>query len=80
MTEITRKAGVLWNADSRSGSGISGAGSRVLYGRPCSYATRFESSPGTNSKELTAAAHAAYSVAFANTLKEHGDSPRKHRG
>jgi osmotically inducible protein OsmC len=73
MTEIVRKAGVVWNGDSRSGTGMISTESRVLYEQPYNYSTRFESSPGTNPEELIAAAHAAcYSMAFASTLKKNG--------
>jgi lipoyl-dependent peroxiredoxin len=71
MTEITRKAGVIWNGDSRSGGGLISTESKVLYEQPYTYATRFEDTPGTNPEELIAAAHAAcYSMAFASTLKK----------
>lgn len=76
MTEITRKAGVIWHGDSRSGGGIISTESKALYEQPYNYATRFEDSPGTNPEELMAAAHAAcYSMAFASTLKKNGFNP-----
>ena len=78
MTEIVRKAGVIWNGDSRSGNGMISTESRTLYEQPYSYATRFESTPGTNPEELIAAAHAAcYSMAFASTLKKNGFTARQ---
>ncbi len=73
MAEFVRKAGVIWNGDSRSGNGIISTESRVLYEQPYSYSTRFENTPGANPEELIAAAHAAcYSMAFASTLKKNG--------
>jgi lipoyl-dependent peroxiredoxin len=73
MASITRKAGVIWNGDSRSGSGMVSTESRVLYEQPYTYATRFENAAGTNPEELIAAAHAAcFSMALASTLKKNG--------
>lgn len=78
MTEIVRKAGVIWNGDSRSGNGMISTESKALYEQPYSFATRFENTPGTNPEELIAAAHAAcYSMAFASTLKKNGFSPKE---
>ncbi len=73
MAEIVRKAGAIWNGDSRSGTGTISTESRVLYEQPYNYSTRFESNPGTNPEELIAAAHAAcFSMALASTLKKNG--------
>ena len=78
MAEIVRKAGVIWNGDSRSGNGIISTESKALYEQPYSFATRFEDSQGTNPEELIAAAHAAcYSMAFASTLKKNGFTARE---
>ena len=78
MTEITRKAGVIWNGDLRDGGGVISTESKVLYEQPYNYATRFEDAPGTNPEELIAAAHAAcYSMAFASTLKKNGFTPKE---
>jgi lipoyl-dependent peroxiredoxin len=71
MASITRKAGVIWNGDSRSGSGMISTESKVLYEQPYTWSGRFEDAPGTNPEELVAAAHAAcFSMAFAGTLKK----------
>ncbi len=73
MADIVRKAGVIWNGDSRSGNGIISTESKVLYEQPYSFGTRFEDAPGTNPEELIAAAHAAcFSMAFASVLKKNG--------
>lgn len=73
MASITRKAGVLWNGDSRSGSGMISTESKALYEQPYTFAARFEDAAGTNPEELIAAAHAAcFSMAFAGTLKRNG--------
>ena len=73
MTEIQRKAGVLWSGDSRTGSGLISTESRVLYEQPFTYQTRFGEEMGTNPEELIAAAHAAcFSMALASVLKKNG--------
>ncbi len=78
MTEIVRKAGVVWNGDSRSGNGIISTESKALYEQPYNFSTRFEDSPGTNPEELLAAAHAAcFSMALASTLKKIGFAPKE---
>lgn len=77
MTTITRKAGVLWNGDLRSGNGMISTESQALYEQPYNFRTRFEDEKGTNPEELIAAAHAAcYSMAFAGTLKRKGYEPK----
>ncbi len=73
MAQFVRKAGVIWNGDSRSGGGMISTESRVLYEQPDNFSTRFEDSPGTNPEELIAAAHAAcFSMALASGLKKNG--------
>ena len=73
MTEIQRKAGVLWSGDSRTGTGLISTESRVLYEQPFTYQTRFGDETGTNPEELIAAAHAAcFSMALASVLKKNG--------
>ncbi len=78
MTEINRKAGVLWSGDSRTGHGWISTESKVLYEQPFSYQTRFGEGLGTNPEELIAAAHAAcFSMALASTLKKNGFEPKQ---
>ncbi|MGE5249198.1 MAG: OsmC family protein [Bacteroidota bacterium] len=78
MTDIYRKAGVLWSGDLKNGSGLISTESQVLYEQPFTYATRFEDAPGTNPEELIAAAHAAcFSMALASTLKKNGFDPER---
>ena len=73
MSEIQRKAGVLWSGDSRTGTGLISTESRVLYEQPFTYQTRFGGETGTNPEELIAAAHAAcFSMALASVLKKNG--------
>jgi osmotically inducible protein OsmC len=78
MTEIYRKAGVIWNGDLKDGSGLISTESQALYEQPFNYSTRFEDQPGTNPEELIAAAHAAcFSMALASTLKKNGFDPQR---
>jgi len=78
MTEFNRKAGVLWNGDSRSGIGMISTESQALYEQPYNYQTRFGEQVSTNPEELLAAAHAAcFSMALASTLKRNGFEPKK---
>ena len=78
MTEINRKAGVIWTGDSRSGSGLISTESQALFEEPYTHKTRFngDDTSGTNPEELIAAAHAAcFSMALASTLKKNGYNP-----
>jgi osmotically inducible protein OsmC len=76
MSEIKRKASVLWNGDLRTGNGKISTESQALVEQPYTFGTRFEDEKGTNPEELIAAAHAAcYSMAFASTLKKNGYEP-----
>ena len=76
MEEITRTSQATWFGDLRSGKGQIVSESGVLKDQPYSFATRFESSPGTNPEELIAAAHAAcYAMAFSGYLTKKGYQP-----
>src|SRR5215211_5819348 len=76
MTEIYRKAGVLWTGDLQNGSGIVSTESRTLFEQPFTYQTRYEDKPGTNPEELIAAAHAAcFSMSIADILAKNGYEP-----
>jgi osmotically inducible protein OsmC len=78
MTEINRKAGVIWHGDLRTGSGVISTESQALFDQPYSYKTRFEEQPGTNPEELLAAAHSAcFSMALASVLKKKGFEPHE---
>jgi len=75
MTTIIRKAGAVWNGDSRNGEGIISTESKALYEQPYTHKMRFDpnETSGTNPEELIAAAHAAcFSMALASTLKKNG--------
>ena len=80
MTKILRKAGAIWNGDSRNGDGLISTESKALYGSPYTHKTRFDGddTSGTNPEELIAAAHAAcFSMALASTLKKNGYDPEQ---
>lgn len=76
MTEIDRKAGVLWSGDLKTGNGLISTESKTLFELPYNYETRFEDKVGLNPEELIAAAHAAcFSMSVASTLKKNGFEP-----
>ena len=76
MTDLDRKAGVLWTGDLKNGNGLISTESRALFEAPYRAETRFEEEVGLNTEELIAAAHAAcFSMAVANTLKQEGFEP-----
>ena len=76
MTDLDRKAGVLWTGDLKNGNGLISTESRALFEAPYRAETRFEEEVGLNPEELIAAAHAAcFSMAVANTLKQEGFEP-----
>jgi osmotically inducible protein OsmC len=55
---MQRKASAVWQGGLKDGTGTLSADSGILKQTPYSFATRFESTPGTNPEELLAAAHA----------------------
>jgi lipoyl-dependent peroxiredoxin len=66
---MQRKASAVWKGGLKDGKGTVSATSGVLANTPYSFATRFESAPGTNPEELIAAAHAAcFSMALSAQL------------
>jgi osmotically inducible protein OsmC len=76
VADIHRKASAVWIGKLRDGQGRISSTSGVLEDAAYSFATRFESKPGTNPEELIAAAHAAcYSMALASTLAKEGYEP-----
>jgi len=80
MTTILRKAGAVWNGDSRNGDGMISTESKALYEQPYTHKMRFDpdEKSGTNPEELIAAAHAAcFSMALASTLKKNGYDPEQ---
>ncbi len=66
---MQRKASAVWKGGLKDGKGVVSSGSGVLSNTPYSFATRFESTPGTNPEELIAAAHAGcFSMALSAQL------------
>lgn len=72
---ITRTSQARWQGELKSGSGHIKLGSGAFEGA-YSFATRFESAPGTNPEELIAAAHAGcFSMALNLALTTAGFPP-----
>ena len=70
---MQRKASAHWSGGLKDGKGTLSAPSGVLNNTPYSFATRFESQPGTNPEELVAAAHAGcFSMALSAQLGSAG--------
>jgi len=55
---MQRNSSAHWSGGLKDGKGTLSSASGVLKNTPYSFATRFESQPGTNPEELIAAAHA----------------------
>jgi len=73
---MERKASAVWVAGFMEGNGTVSASSGALSNVPYSFATRFESEPGTNPEGLIAAAHAGcFSMALAAQLEVRGQKP-----
>jgi len=70
---MERTASAVWNGGLKDGKGALSTASGVLKETPYSFATRFESKPGTNPEELIGAAHAGcFSMALAAQLEQAG--------
>src|SRR3989441_13353850 len=66
-----------WRGDLQSGKGVMKVGSGAYEGA-YTFASRFESGPGTNPEELIGAAHAGcYSMALSNGLAKAGYTPTR---
>jgi len=75
---MRRKAFAAWQGGLKDGKGTLTTESKVLSNTPYSFATRFESSPGTNPEELLGAAHAGcFTMALAHNLGVAGIKPEK---
>jgi osmotically inducible protein OsmC len=75
---VERSASAVWNGTLKEGSGTMSAPSGVLRDAAYTFATRFETAPGTNPEELVAAAHAGcFSMAFAGQLTAAGLTPAR---
>src|ERR1041385_2140648 len=70
---MQRNASAHWSGGLKDGKGTLTSSSGVLKSTPYSFATRFESQPGTNPEELIAAAHAGcFSMALSAQLGNAG--------
>jgi len=70
---MQRNASAHWSGGLKDGNGTLTSPSGVLKQTPYSFATRFESQPGTNPEELVAAAHAGcFSMALSGQLAAAG--------
>jgi osmotically inducible protein OsmC len=70
---MQRNASAHWTGGLKDGKGTLTATSGILKNTPYSFATRFESQPGTNPEELVAAAHAGcFSMALSAQLGNAG--------
>src|SRR3954471_5517271 len=70
---MQRNASAHWSGGLKDGKGTLTSPSGVLKSTPYSFATRFESQPGTNPEELIAAAHAGcFSMALSAQLGNAG--------
>ena len=70
---MERNASAHWTGGLKDGKGTLTAPSGILKNTPYSFATRFESQPGTNPEELVAAAHAGcFSMALSAQLGNAG--------
>jgi osmotically inducible protein OsmC len=70
---MQRTANAHWSGGLKDGKGTLSSPSGVLQNTPYSFATRFESQPGTNPEELIAAAHAGcFSMALSAQLGNAG--------
>lgn len=70
---MQRTASAHWSGGLKDGQGTLSSPSGVLKSTPYSFATRFESQPGTNPEELIAAAHAGcFSMALSAQLGQAG--------
>ena len=68
-----RESTARWSGDLKSGSGRMSFGD---FSGPFTFASRFETGPGTNPEELIGAAHAGcFAMAFSNMLAQAGFTP-----
>src|ERR1700739_3670133 len=73
---MQRNASAHWSGGLKDGKGSLTSPSGVLKNTSYSFATRFESQPGTNPEELIAAAHAGcFTMALAVALSREGYTP-----
>jgi osmotically inducible protein OsmC len=76
---VARRSEAEWRGGLKDGAGTLSLGSGAFRG-DYSFATRFETAPGTNPEELLGAAHAAcFSMALSMVLGAAGFTPRSIR-
>ena len=76
---VARRSEAEWRGGLKDGAGTLSLGSGAFLG-DYSFATRFETAPGTNPEELLGAAHAAcFSMALSMVLGAAGFTPRSIR-
>lgn len=74
---VTRRASAVWEGTLKDGKGTVSLGSGGFEG-PYSYASRWESGPGTNPEELIGAAYAGcFSQALSLMLTKAGHPPKR---
>ena len=69
---LKRTAAAHWAGSGKDGKGTLSAPGGVLKNTPYSFASRFESTPGTNPEELIAAAHAGCFTMASLTMEQVG--------
>ncbi len=75
---MIRTASAVWQGNLKNGTGTMTAPSGVMTNAAYTFATRFESKPGTNPEELIAAAHAGcFSMALSAELGNAGMTPQR---
>ena len=75
---MDRHATAVWQGGLKDGKGTLSTESKALSALPYSFATRFESAPGSNPEELLGAAHAGcFSMALSAQLGEAGIKPER---
>jgi osmotically inducible protein OsmC len=75
---MDRHATAVWQGGLKDGKGTISTESKALNALPYSFATRFESAPGSNPEELLGAAHAGcFSMALSAQLGEAGIKPER---
>jgi osmotically inducible protein OsmC len=75
---MDRHATAVWQGGLKDGKGTLSTESKALSALPYSFATRFETAPGSNPEELLGAAHAGcFSMALSAQLGEAGIKPER---
>ncbi len=76
MPEILRSAITTWTGDLKGGTGVTSGQSGYLHDLKITWASRFETNPGSSPEELIAAAHSScFSMNVASTLTKQNTPP-----